>query len=967
MDQETPPPPQGRPLLTQKPKRTVTLGACVACRKRKSKCDGNRPVCTCCFQKDTECVYELGPNEKPSQAMKRKNEEMQGELSNLRQLYDFLRLRPEQEAMEIMRRIRANPPNTSPSQRIQELADFVRHGDLLIQHQSTATPSTFSNVPGQSVTLPPLRLALESPSNLDSHNLPFPGILSMGSDGPTSQRRRCTPDVDVSARQSSLPAPTSLEAILHPSPAIMTHPTTEPQLASAKNWTTVTSDINILADLLSAWTVREYSYYHYLDREAFLDDMASGRTDYCSSLLVNALLASACFHSSAIKDRQKPFSETSMTTMFYKEARRLWDLEEGKDSLTKLQAGICLFMVLGKYGRDKVGYTFLLEACRIGRDLGLFQSQPVGASPQLSSEAQRKWGNVRAVTAWALFNFQLSMSFVYSIPVIIRTLPPMDIPYRDAPNTEAFFRSECAKNIIILDCVNMVQGDNDSYDKAQPVPEEIEACYRRLTLWWDSRSPVIHPDRVPSKENLLCAMMYQVDIINLFRPVLDAERSLEQTDSYRDHARSVTFASLREIRRLLALQETRHGWSNSITLILHPITVASFGSLDQISVDFLGPIPIEETEPYQGLLVCLRGLGNISSYSYYAQPLFRLLTQKCQTLGVQLPIEIQNTLEYYKSEEWTKNAANLVSSQYIAHMGKTVTEAESVTMDAIISSWEELSLDETTAAGAVEQDGAGSGVELEIDVGVGVIAGLLVTLLEALEEGVGVGVLGAALDELLEGTTLLEEIISLEETTLLEETTSLEEMILLEEMTSLEETMLLEETELLKTTLLEDTTLLDDALLKEITLLGATMLLEEALLESTVLDVLATKLLELLRDTVVLETRPLEEEAVSELLRTLLEAVRDTVVEGVPGEVRDEVRVEVRDDVRDEVRDEVRNEVRDGVRDGLCDEVREGLREEVRDRSGDGLCEELREELRAFDELTGMELMCLTDDEDNGL
>src|SRR4051794_31650200 len=86
-DQEIPPQPQSRLLLTQKPKRTVTLGACAACRRRKSKCDGIRPACACCVQKDTKCVYELGPNEKPSQAMKRKNEEMQGKLSNLRQLY----------------------------------------------------------------------------------------------------------------------------------------------------------------------------------------------------------------------------------------------------------------------------------------------------------------------------------------------------------------------------------------------------------------------------------------------------------------------------------------------------------------------------------------------------------------------------------------------------------------------------------------------------------------------------------------------------------------------------------------------------------------------------------------------------------------------------------------------------------------------------------------------------------------
>ena len=46
------------------------------------------------------------------------------------------------------------------------------------------------------------------------------------------------------------------------------------------------------------------------------------------------------FHSSAVKDRNKPFSENSIQTAFYYEARRLWELEEGRDSLTKVQAGL---------------------------------------------------------------------------------------------------------------------------------------------------------------------------------------------------------------------------------------------------------------------------------------------------------------------------------------------------------------------------------------------------------------------------------------------------------------------------------------------------------------------------------------------------------------------------------------------------------------------------------------------------
>jgi hypothetical protein len=48
------------------------------------------------------------------------------------------------------------------------------------------------------------------------------------------------------------------------------------------------------------------------------------------------------FHSSSVKDRNKPLSESSIQTSFYYEARRLWDLEESRDSLTKVQAGMIL-------------------------------------------------------------------------------------------------------------------------------------------------------------------------------------------------------------------------------------------------------------------------------------------------------------------------------------------------------------------------------------------------------------------------------------------------------------------------------------------------------------------------------------------------------------------------------------------------------------------------------------------------
>jgi hypothetical protein len=193
----------------------------------------------------------------------------------------------------------------------------------------------------------------------------------------------------------------------------------------------------------------------------------------------------------------------------------------------------------------------------------------------------------------------------------------------------------------------------------------------------------------------LPSMMYHVNIINLFQPVLNLAASFCRTVSYFDRARSATSASLSEIRRLLGIQEFRHCWGTAIALVLHPISVVSFGSLEEISRSC--PSPVDDSvrsEAYQGLLICLRGLAALSSYAFYAQPLFRLLTQKCQAIGLELPEEVQSTLNHYTSEEWTRNAAHLISSQYIADTRKTSSNLDSARMDAIISTWEGLGLHE---------------------------------------------------------------------------------------------------------------------------------------------------------------------------------------------------------------------------------------------------------------------------------
>jgi hypothetical protein len=125
--------------------------------------------------------------------MKRKNEEMQGELSSLRQLYDLLRLRPEHEAQAILQKIREGSQEASPAQQIQ-LINFVHQGQFASGPSYAQQPDA-----AHSLTLPPIRFALDSPSS-DPNNLPFTSIFPIGYDEPATQRRRHTSDVDVATR-----------------------------------------------------------------------------------------------------------------------------------------------------------------------------------------------------------------------------------------------------------------------------------------------------------------------------------------------------------------------------------------------------------------------------------------------------------------------------------------------------------------------------------------------------------------------------------------------------------------------------------------------------------------------------------------------------------------------------------------------------------------------------------------------
>jgi hypothetical protein len=64
--------------------------------------------------------------------------------------------------------------------------------------------------------------------------------------------------------------------------------------AEPSKWTSVSADDELLRALLKSYFMHEYLFFPLLHKDAFLQDMISGRRRFCSSLLVNAVLAASC-------------------------------------------------------------------------------------------------------------------------------------------------------------------------------------------------------------------------------------------------------------------------------------------------------------------------------------------------------------------------------------------------------------------------------------------------------------------------------------------------------------------------------------------------------------------------------------------------------------------------------------------------------------------------------------------------
>lgn len=313
------------------------------------------------------------------------------------ELFDLLRTASNQEALETIRRIRQGHDIHTTLRKAKE-ADPMAQLSLVPETRRKYLFPHRSYFPH----------FLKMPDNLYFHS----NIYKAAFQGTSSPHRM---NIRASNKQSIVNQPlytTPFHAAKMVDPYLWN--------VKASRWTSVTNDDQLISELLNSYFLHQYTIYMGFHKDYFLKDLAEGRTKHCSPLLVNALLAAACHAHISISDRAKFWSPQNLAYQFLAEARRLWEIQDGKSSLTAIQAAIILNIIYDCNTMDKIGRSYMLQAAAMAHDLKLF-SPPDKAMP-------KKLQRARAFTAWCLFAWDAMHSFHYRVPPLFDQAPESPLP-----------------------------------------------------------------------------------------------------------------------------------------------------------------------------------------------------------------------------------------------------------------------------------------------------------------------------------------------------------------------------------------------------------------------------------------------------------------------------------------------------------------------------------------------------------
>lgn len=498
-------------------KRRCVSTACIACRKRKSKCDGNTPSCAACSSVyGTECVYDPNSDHRRKGVYKEKIDSLKTRNSTLQTLIQAILNASESDVPNLVRQIRT-------CESLDDVADNILRQETGMDEDD----DDFDYNPSYTTTTLPT-FETELSGKMGELRLENGSVRFLGG---TSNLIYLEPTEDDEFHGADL----------------LTQ-----QDEPLTSWTTVTSDTEVIVHLINMYFTWHYPYFTTLSKSLFYRDFLLGkpqgnpkRTVYCSSLLVNAMLALGCHFTNSPKGCADPNDPATKGDAFFAEAKRLIveNDEYEKPRLTTIQA-LCLMSVReAGCGREAKGWVYSGMSFRMAQDMGL--NLDSGGMTNNKEVMDDKEIDARRVTFWGCFLFDKCWSNYLGrlpqLPVSNITVPKYDVfpdedadiwsPYTDNGISQLHSQASRTRTVALqISALCEISSDlliffyhpqalERSAGRSQEL-KKLGELQTRLEAWRRDLPKELEPKEGQLPNVLLMHMFFHLLYIHLFRPFL---------------------------------------------------------------------------------------------------------------------------------------------------------------------------------------------------------------------------------------------------------------------------------------------------------------------------------------------------------------------------------------------------------------------------------------------------------------
>ena len=343
------------------------------------QCDGSTPSCAACASVyGTECVYDPNSDHRRKGVYKKDIDNLKTHNSTLQTLVEAILNYPESEVPDLVRQIRT----------CESLDDVA--GGIMARETS------------------PREETVEVESSLRTVNLPLPPKFEKELSGKMRELRLENGTAQSLGGTSNLIYLDSNEQNEAISTSTGTTGPYKHKKDAIASWTKVTPDVALIEHLVQMYMTWHYTYFTTLSKHLFLRDFHHGnptqesvrKSEHCTPLLVNAILAIGCHFSSWPGARADPNDSATAGDHFFKEAKRLIleNDEHEKPKLSTVQALALMSVREAGCGREAKGWVYSGMSFRMACDLGLDVDS---GNTSLAEEEV----DARRITLWGCFLF----------------------------------------------------------------------------------------------------------------------------------------------------------------------------------------------------------------------------------------------------------------------------------------------------------------------------------------------------------------------------------------------------------------------------------------------------------------------------------------------------------------------------------------------------------------------------------